>query len=69
MQRQFKDLEEALAVLIAVGQHAGELSASRSPVQAARMFQSAYYGLRVLAKVTDDRQALLDVVDGTVAAL
>jgi len=69
VQRQFKDLEEALAVLIAVGQHTGELSTSRSPVQAARMFQSAYYGLRVLAKVTDDRQALLDVVDGTVAAL
>jgi AcrR family transcriptional regulator len=69
VQRQFKDLEGALAVLIAVGQHAGELSTSRPPLQAARMFQSAYYGLRMLAKVTDDRQALLDVVDGTIAAL
>ena len=32
------------------------------------MFQSAYYGLRVLAKVTDDRQALLDVADGAKTA-
>ncbi|MFG1813974.1 TetR/AcrR family transcriptional regulator [Kribbella sp. NPDC049174] len=66
---QFKDLEEALTALIAVGQQTGELSADRRPRQVARMFQSAYYGLRVLAKVTDDRQALLDVVDGTIAAL
>ncbi|TDD16022.1 TetR/AcrR family transcriptional regulator [Kribbella turkmenica] len=69
VHRQFRDLEEALAALIAVGQRTGELSTSLSPLQAARMFQSAYYGLRVLAKVTDDRRALLDVVDGTVAAL
>ena len=66
---QFKELEEALTALIAVGQQTGELSADRRPRQVARMFQSAYYGLRVLAKVTDDRQALLDVVDGTIASL
>lgn len=69
VHRQFKDLEEGLVALITIGQESGELSADRSPTQVARMFQSAYYGLRVLAKVTDDRQALLDVVDGIVAAL
>jgi TetR/AcrR family transcriptional regulator, transcriptional repressor for nem operon len=67
--RQFQDLEGALAALITIGQSTGELRADRPPQQVARMFQSAYYGLRVLAKVTEDRQALLDVVDGTVAAL
>lgn len=69
VHRQFEDLETALTALITLGQSTGELSTDRPPVQVARMFQSAYYGLRVLAKVTDDRQALLDVVDGTVAAL
>lgn len=69
VQRQFEDLSAALTALIAQGQSTGELSTDRAPLQVARMFQSAYYGLRVLAKVTDDRQALLDVVDGTIAAL
>ncbi|MEI8408738.1 MULTISPECIES: TetR/AcrR family transcriptional regulator [unclassified Kribbella] len=69
VHRQFEDLSAALTALIAQGQSTGELSSDRPPLQVARMFQSAYYGLRVLAKVTDDRQALLDVVDGTIAAL
>lgn len=69
VRQQFSELEQALAQLIAIGQHSGEFSRNRPPLQVARSFQSAYYGLRVLAKVTDDRQALLDVVDGTIAAL
>jgi TetR/AcrR family transcriptional regulator, transcriptional repressor for nem operon len=69
VHRQFVDLEQALCRLVAVGQATGELTAGRPPLQVARAFQSAYYGLRVLAKVTDDREALLDVVEGTLAAL
>ncbi|MEV4016580.1 TetR/AcrR family transcriptional regulator [Nonomuraea angiospora] len=69
VRRQFADLEQALQRLVEIGQSTGELSSDRSPRQVARAFQSAYYGLRVLAKVTDDRDALLDVVDGAVAAL
>ncbi|PZG14754.1 TetR/AcrR family transcriptional regulator [Nonomuraea aridisoli] len=69
VRRQFTDLDQAVLRLVRVGQSTGELSSSRPPEQVARAFQSAYYGLRVLAKVTDDRDALLDVVEGAVAAL
>ncbi|MEU7856080.1 TetR/AcrR family transcriptional regulator [Nonomuraea sp. NPDC049141] len=69
VRRQFVDLERAICHLVTVGQSTGELSADRPPLQVARAFQSAYYGLRVLAKVTDDSKALLDVVDGALAAL
>ncbi|MEV1174548.1 TetR/AcrR family transcriptional regulator [Nonomuraea sp. NPDC049784] len=69
VRRQFADLEQALCRLVEIGQSTGELSPDRPPLQVARAFQSAYYGLRVLAKVTDDRNALLDVVEGAIAAL
>ncbi|MQA09368.1 MAG: TetR family transcriptional regulator [Pseudonocardiaceae bacterium] len=69
VRRQFADLEQALCRLVEVGQRTGELSADRPPLQVARTFQSTYYGLRVLAKVTDDRGALRDVVEGALAAL
>lgn len=69
VHRQFVDLEQALCHLVTVGQRTGELPADRPPLQVARTFQSTYYGLRVLAKVTDDRGALQDVVDGAIAAL
>ncbi|MCP2358947.1 AcrR family transcriptional regulator [Nonomuraea thailandensis] len=69
VRRQFDDLEQAIHRLVLVGQAAGELPAGRPALQVARAFQSAYYGLRVLAKVTDDRDALLDVVEGAVALL
>jgi AcrR family transcriptional regulator len=69
VHKQFLDLEQALSHLISIGQSSGELSPDRPALQVARAFQSAYYGLRVLAKVTDDKQALLDVADGAVAAL
>jgi AcrR family transcriptional regulator len=66
---QFADLERALRDVIAEGRRSGELTGTTPPLQAARTFQSAYYGLRALAKVTDDRAALLDVVEGALAAL
>lgn len=69
VRRQFEDLQQALTDLVAVGQRTGELPAGRPPRQVARTFQSTYYGLRALAKVTDDRDALLDVVEGALAAL
>ncbi|MEO3794713.1 TetR/AcrR family transcriptional regulator [Nonomuraea sp. B10E15] len=69
VRRQFTDLEQAILRLVEVGQSTGELASDRPPLQVARAFQSAYYGLRVLAKVAGDRQALLDVVEGAVAAL
>ena len=67
-RREFDRVEELFRDLIAAGQGSGELSADRSPVQAARALQSAYYGLRVLGKVRD-RDALLDVVEGVLSTL
>lgn len=69
VQRQFATLEQALVHLVTVGQSTGELSADRPPRQVARTFQSTFYGLSTLAKVTDDRDALLDIVEGALAAL
>jgi AcrR family transcriptional regulator len=69
VRRQFLDLEQALTTVVEAGQRTGELRSDRPANQVARMFQSTYYGLRALAKVTDDRGALLDVVEGALAAL
>ncbi|MDF2706269.1 MAG: TetR family transcriptional regulator [Nonomuraea muscovyensis] len=69
VRRQFADLEQAICDLVAIGQSTGELPTGRPARQVARTFQSAYYGLRTLAKVTDDRDALLDVVEGAISAL
>ncbi|MFI7443976.1 TetR/AcrR family transcriptional regulator [Nonomuraea indica] len=69
LRRQFADLEQLFTDLVAVGQSTGELPAGRPPRQVARTLQSTYYGLRTLAKVTDDRDALLDVVEGAISAL
>lgn len=69
VRKQFDDLEQALTDLVTVGQRAGELRSDRPARQVARAFQSTYYGLRTLAKVTDDRAALLDVAEGALAAL
>lgn len=69
VHQQFQDLEQALVALIELGQRSGELATDRPAVEVARTFQSTYYGLRALAKVTDDRKALLDVVAGALAAL
>ncbi|HEX6354310.1 TetR/AcrR family transcriptional regulator [Actinophytocola sp.] len=69
VRKQFRDFEQAVTDVIAAGQRAGELRTDRPARQVARTFQSTYYGLRTLAKVTDDRAALLDVVEGALAAL
>lgn len=69
VRRQFVRVEQALCHLIAVGQSTGEFRADQPPLRVARTMQSTYYGLRALARVTDDRDALVDVVEGAIAAL
>ncbi|WP_433263362.1 TetR/AcrR family transcriptional regulator [Actinosynnema sp. CS-041913] len=69
VRRQFGRLEGAVCHLIASGQRAGEFSCDVDPLVSTRFFLSAYYGLRVLGKVTHDRQELEDVVDGALARL
>lgn len=69
VRRQFERLEGAVCHLIALGQHDGELRRDVDPLVCARFFLSTYYGLRVLGKVTHDRRALEDVVEGALARL
>ncbi|MFG2648331.1 TetR/AcrR family transcriptional regulator [Streptomyces sp. NPDC048436] len=73
----FDRVEEELRAVVATGIRTGELP-STADVEAdanahartiARRVQSTYYGLRVLARVQDDRQALLDTVESTLAGL
>lgn len=68
VRRQFLRLEHAIEDVIAAGRRAGEVSTGHSAGVAARTFLSTYYGLRVLGKV-GDRDLLLDVVEGSLAAL
>lgn len=62
-------LEQSLCHVIALGQRSGEITSSRPALELARMFISSYYGLRVLGKVVRDRDVLIDIVEGTLAAL
>ncbi|MFD0392408.1 hypothetical protein ACFQ3Z_04700 [Streptomyces nogalater] len=62
-------MEQALAETIARGQRSGEISPERSAGTLARQILSTYYGLRVLARIQKDRNALLGIVDSTVSAL
>lgn len=68
-RQHFDRLVQALREVIEEGQRTGEFAADRDPVQLARTLQSTYYGLRVLGAVARDRAALLDVVEGALAAL
>ncbi|GAA3714929.1 TetR/AcrR family transcriptional regulator [Nonomuraea antimicrobica] len=69
VRRHVTTIEHALRETVARGQRAGEFGPERDPAAVARQVLSAYYGLRLLTRVYDDRQALLDVVDGTLNAL
>ncbi len=67
--RHFSTVEEALATAIARGQRSGEIAADRDTGTLARQVLSTYYGLRVLARVQKDREALLSVVESALTAL
>ncbi|WP_309114564.1 TetR/AcrR family transcriptional regulator [Saccharothrix sp.] len=67
--RQFSRFEAAVREVIARGQRDGEVATDVNPLVAARLFVSAYYGLRVLGKVVHDRRVLEDVVEGALARL
>ncbi|WP_409060267.1 TetR/AcrR family transcriptional regulator [Streptomyces sp. SYP-A7185] len=69
VRRTFDRVEEELRAVVAAGQHDGELRSTADARTVARRVQSTYYGLRVLARVQDDRQTLLDTVESTLADL
>ncbi|MCT4352583.1 TetR/AcrR family transcriptional regulator [Streptomyces sp. Je 1-79] len=67
--RHFGTVEAALAEAIARGQRSGEIGTRQSAGTLARQVLSTYYGLRVLARVQKDRNALLSVVESALSAL
>ncbi|MGW2018782.1 TetR/AcrR family transcriptional regulator [Streptomyces sp. NPDC001927] len=67
--RHFSTVEEALAETLARGKRSGEITADRDTRTLARQVLSTYYGLRVLARVQKDRNALLSVVESALSAL
>jgi TetR/AcrR family transcriptional repressor of nem operon len=69
VRQHFERVEGALRDAVERAVLVGELSGGRAPAVTARLVLSSYYGLRVLARATDDREALLDVVTGTLDAL
>lgn len=69
VRRHFTTVEQTLAGAIARGQRSGEISPERSAGTLARQILSTYYGLRVLARIQKDRNALLNIVESTVSAL
>lgn len=69
VRQNFAVVEEALRETIAEGQRTGEIGAGQGTETLARQVLSTYYGLRVLARVQDDRQALIDVIDNLLETL
>jgi TetR/AcrR family transcriptional repressor of nem operon len=69
VRQHFAHVEAAILAVIREGQRSGELNRHRDASQVARTVMSTYYGLRVLAKVSDEREALTDVVEGALAQL
>ena len=61
--------EDTIARALALAQAAGELAAGRDPRALARYLVNALQGLRVTAKVTDDRGTLEDIARVTLTAL
>jgi TetR/AcrR family transcriptional repressor of nem operon len=69
VNRHFATVEAALRSVITRGQSSGEIDPARDPAALAKQVLSTYYGLRVLGRVQQDRQALLSVVESTLACL
>ncbi|MER0242058.1 TetR/AcrR family transcriptional regulator [Streptomyces sp. HSW2009] len=69
VRENFGRVEDELTAVLAFGQAAGEIRTDGEARALARQVQGAYYGLRVLARVQDDRAALLASVELTLAAL
>ncbi|MEU7283211.1 TetR/AcrR family transcriptional regulator [Streptomyces sp. NPDC045431] len=69
VRRSFDRVEDELYAVLTAGRHTGEIRATGDVRALARRIQSTYYGLRVLGRVRDDRQALLATVDSTLADL
>lgn len=69
VRRDFDRVEEELYAVVTAGQHSGEIRSTQDARTLARQIQSTYYGLRVLSRARDDRPALVETVEATLAPL
>ncbi|MFI8930031.1 TetR/AcrR family transcriptional regulator [Streptomyces sp. NPDC053474] len=69
VRRGFDRVEDEVCAVTRAGQAAGEISRGRDPREVARLVQSTYYGLRVLARVRGERAALVATVDSVLEGL
>ena len=69
VRRSFDRVEDEVCAVVEQGRRAGEIRSTGDARIVARRVQSTYYGLRVLSRVQDDREALLATVNGMLADL
>jgi len=69
VEASLRGAEDAIGRALARAQATGELAAGRDPRALARYLVNALQGLRVTAKVTDDRETLEDIARVTLSAL
>ncbi len=67
--RNLGDLEDVLTRRLADAQAKGEVRADREPRALARFLVGSVQGLRVMSKVTPDRERLRDIADIVLASL
>ena len=65
----FRDLEDALASVLARGHDAGTIRSTTAPEAQARFLLTTLQGIRVLSKTCPERDVLQDVVDTALCAL
>jgi TetR/AcrR family transcriptional repressor of nem operon len=63
------DSEQLICELIEAGQQSGELDKALNAEWLSYYFNNAYTGLRVLAKTTDDREKLKQIIETTMSIL
>lgn len=69
IRKNFSKTESFIYELLVQGQRSGELSNQLDLEKLAPVIHNSFIGLRVLAKTTDDREKLQNIIDSTLAVL
>ncbi|MDQ0887807.1 TetR/AcrR family transcriptional repressor of nem operon [Paenibacillus sp. V4I9] len=69
VNQSLTDFEQLIRELIEAGQQSGELDKMLNAEWLSCYFNNAFTGLRVLAKTTDDREKLMQIVETTMSIL
>ncbi|KQX68130.1 MULTISPECIES: TetR/AcrR family transcriptional regulator [unclassified Paenibacillus] len=69
VNQSLTDFEQLIRELIEAGQQSGELDKTLNAEWLSCYFNNAFTGLRVLAKTTDDREKLMQIVETTMSVL